>query len=287
MKNLRYNKYLSVFITLFLVICAVPILGGAVSLPINNLAIINRIYRIVSDAECQQTQNSDKRINISEQNERDSFGDKQEIPENEKNDKQEKSYVALTFDDGPHPEYTGKILNILSEKNAPATFFIVGDRAELHPTLLRRIKQANCEIGNHTYSHVDLSKINNTEFMHQMEKCNEAIFNATGEYPKIYRPPFGRISSKNEKSISDKMTKILWTVDSEDWTTPDKDRVADKVINSVKNKSIVLMHDFYKQSAEALPRIIDTLREKGYEFVTVSQLKELSALPDRMEYFIN
>ena len=270
----RHHIVLTVFLATIITVYAIPAAVSAVGPPsVNNLAIINRIYRIVSDTESQQTQDEQSK------DERGSFGDTQELPE--------KTYVALTFDDGPHPEYTGKILNILVEKNAPATFFIVGDRAELHPTLLRRMKQASCEIGNHTYSHVDLSKISNKEFMREMEKCNETIFNATGEYPKIYRPPFGRISKSNEDSISDKMTKILWTVDSSDWTTSNSDKVADKVIKSVKNNSIVLMHDFYKQSVEALPKIIDTLREKGYEFVTVSQLKELSNLPDRMEYFIN
>ena len=279
MENLKNPKHIIIpiflaIITVIMTICAIPAVASATSLPtVNNLAIVNRIYRIISDTESQQTQGDQNK------DERGSFGDKQDLSE--------KTYVALTFDDGPHPEYTGKILNILAEKNAPATFFIVGDRAELHPTLLRRMKQANCEIGNHTYSHVDLSKINNKEFLREIEKCNETIFNATGEYPKIYRPPFGRISKSNESSISDKMTKILWTVDSSDWTTSNSDKVADKVIKSVKNKSIVLMHDFYKQSVEALPKIIDTLREKGYEFVTVSQLKELSNLPDRMEYFIN
>jgi len=217
----------------------------------NNLTIINKIYKIVCDVEPV------------------------------------KKYVALTFDDGPHPEYTGEILKILSEKNAPATFFIVGNRAELHPTLLRRIKQANCEIGNHTYDHVDLSKICSGEFLNQMEKCNRAIYNATGEYPKIYRPPFGRISKLNEQSLSDKMSKILWTVDSSDWTERNKDKIVEKVVGSVKHKSIILMHDFYSQSVEALPEIIDALRERGYEFVTVSKLKELSNLPERMEYFIN
>ena len=270
MKSRKY-LFFSIFI---MIICITPVNSA------NNLTIVNKIYKFVCDIEPLKNPDS-----------RDAAETKQETQEKrngrEESKKLKKRYIALTFDDGPHPEYTGKIIKILSEKKAPATFFIVGNRAELHPVLLQRMKQANCEIGNHTYDHIDLSKINNGDFLDQMEKCNRAIYNATGEYPKIYRPPFGRISKANEQSISHKMSKILWTVDSLDWTTPNKDKIIEKVVNSAKDKSIVLMHDFYSQSVEALPEIIDRLREKGYEFLTVSQLKELSSLPERMEYFVN
>ena len=153
--------------------------------------------------------------------------------------------------------------------------------------MLQSMKKAGCEIGNHTYDHVDLRQTGAAECMNQMEKCSQAIYDITGEYPVIYRPPFGVISKANEQLVNDKMQKILWTVDSFDWRTRDKDRVVKNVITCVKNKSVILMHDFYTQSVEALPEIIDILKEQGYQFVTVSQLKELADLPDRIEHFMD
>ena|GEM_PF-1208680 len=252
-----------VFFVILAGICAFP----ADCAGINNLTVINKIYKIVCDID------EEKAVGETE-------------PENIK-DKPGKKYIALTFDDGPHPKYTGRIINILAEKNAPATFFIVGDRGELHPTLLRRIKQANCEIGNHTYNHIDLSKVSRDEFINQIEKCNRAIYNATGEYPKVYRPPFGRISKANEQYLGGKMKKILWTVDSHDWNTQDKNKIVRQVVSSAKDKAIILMHDFYSQSVDALPDILDELKQQGYEFVTVSELIKRRELPARMEYFIN
>ena len=273
---MKTRKFI-IFLVIIAGICTIPAhCSGIIN---NNLTIINKIYKIVCDIDESRTFEENEKLNEPEK----SGEIKQEI----ETGKKEKKYIALTFDDGPHPKYTGEILNVLSEKKAPATFFIVGNRAELHPTLLRRIKQADCEIGNHTYNHVDLSQVSRNEFISQMEKCNQAIYNATGEYPKVYRPPFGRISKANEEFISDKMRKILWTVDSLDWKTKEKDKIVKQVVTSARNKAIILMHDFYSQSVEALPDIIDKLRDEGYEFVTVSELKELSDLPDRMEYFIN
>jgi len=250
---------------------------SASSVPINNLTIINKIYSVINDIERDKAILETDKLKEPE--------DKESIANDEKTE--EKKYIALTFDDGPHPRYTSEILSILTEKKAPATFFVVGNRAELHPALLKKIRQADCEIGNHTHEHIDLSRVSRDEFLKQMDKCSESIYNATGEYPQVYRPPFGRISKANEKLISDKMRKILWTVDSQDWQTKEKDKIIKHVIKSTKNRSIILMHDFYSQSVDALPGIIDGLRAEGYEFVTVSELKELSELPERMEYFIN
>ena len=197
-----------------------------------------------------------------------------------------KKYIALTFDDGPHPVYTQKILDILEEEKVSATFFVVGYRAELLPEALKRMIKLNCEIGNHTYNHADLSgnSVKNG-VTYQIEKCSEAIFAATGEYPVIYRPPFGKISKANEKRIP--LKKILWTVDSLDWNTKNKDRVVRNVVKNVKDGSIVLMHDFYESTLKALPEIINTLKTEGYEFVTVSELAALKKISRLHEYFMD
>jgi len=194
--------------------------------------------------------------------------------ENDKPGEFQKKYIALTFDDGPHPIYTAPILDILNEKKITATFFVAGFRAEIHPNLLKRMKILNCEIGNHTYSHADLSAYVKNGISFEIEKCNEAVYNATGEYPVIYRPPFGKISKENEKRISTNMNmrKILWTIDSSDWNTKNKDKVIKNVLKNAENGSIVLMHDFYDSTLKALPEIIDSLLESGFEFKTVSEL---------------
>jgi len=192
-----------------------------------------------------------------------------------------KKYIALTFDDGPHPRYTDKILDILAEKKVAATFFVVGDRAEIYPETLLKMKKLNCEIGNHTYNHVDLSKTRKSAILYQLQKCSEVIYEATGEYPLVYRPPFGRIRKEDEKAVP--MRKILWTVDSLDWNTKNKDKVIRNVVKSVRDGSIILMHDFYRSTLNALPEIIDELRKAGYEFATVSELaalKKISNLQD-------
>ena len=211
------------------------------------------------------------------------FGITSDAKENK--EKSNKKYIALTFDDGPHPVYTEKILDILEEKKVAATFFVVGFRAELHPDALKRMKDLDCEIGNHTHNHTDLSGYVKNGVTYEIEKCNEAIFAATGEYPIIYRPPFGKISKANEKRIP--LKKILWTVDSLDWNIKNKDKVIRNVVKNVKDGSIILMHDFYNSTLNALPEIIDTLLNEGYEFVTVSELAALKRISNLHEYFMD
>ncbi|MCL2096766.1 MAG: polysaccharide deacetylase family protein [Oscillospiraceae bacterium] len=198
----------------------------------------------------------------------------------------DKKYIALTFDDGPHPKYTEAVLDILEEKKVAATFFVVGFRAELQPESLKRMRKLNCEIGNHTQTHADMSSdyVKNG-VTSEIEKCSEAIFAATGEYPVIYRPPFGRISKTNEKKIP--LRKVLWTVDSLDWSIKNKNKIINNIVKNVKDGSIVLMHDFYDSTVKALPEIIDILTGEGFVFATVSELAELSKISKLQEYFLD
>lgn len=194
----------------------------------------------------------------------------------EKNLHENKKYVTLTFDDGPHPQYTEKVLDVLEEKNVPATFFVVGFRAEAHPDTILRIKKLNCEIGNHTYEHKNLRRISTADALNEMKKCSDIIYEITGEYPKVYRPPFGEIGLQLEKKID--MTKILWTIDSSDWRIKnEKSRVVNNVVPKVNNNSIILLHDFYKATVDALPEIIDRLQADGFEFITISELLKIDS----------
>jgi peptidoglycan/xylan/chitin deacetylase (PgdA/CDA1 family) len=147
------------------------------------------------------------------------------------------------------------------------------------------MKNLDCEIGNHTYTHADMSGYVKNGITFEIEKCSEAIFAATGEYPVIYRPPFGRITKQNEKKIP--LRKVLWTVDSLDWNVKDKNKIINNIVNNAKDGSVILMHDFYDSTVKALPEIIDKLSEAGFEFKTVSELYALSKISRLQEYFLD
>jgi len=185
-------------------------------------------------------------------------------------------YVALTFDDGPHPVYTGPILDILEEKGAKATFFVVGFRAERHPEVLRRMVRLGCEIGNHTWSHADLSKLSDSAIRNELEKTSDAIRAAAGVVPALFRPPYGSIRTSSLPSIP--MQETLWTVDSRDWVSKNAAKVTAAAVNGARNGDIILLHDFYASTRDALPGIIDGLRERGFTLVTVSTLRRLEKL---------
>lgn len=184
--------------------------------------------------------------------------------------------ISLTFDDGPHPKYTSEVLKILKEKDVRATFFTVGFRAEMMPHLILMIQNQGCTVGNHTYDHKDLTKLSDAEVVADLEKCNEVLYGITGSYPTVYRPPFGKINKDTEACISTKgieMKKLLWDIDSADWKTKDSATVVRNVCRDAKDGDVILMHDFYPQTVEALPVIIDKLREKGFEFVIFEEEK--------------
>lgn len=182
----------------------------------------------------------------------------------------EQKRVALTFDDGPHPKFTTQVLDILNEKKVKATFFVVGFRAAILPDLILKIQSQECEIGNHTYNHIDLSETWKENAANELNKCGETIFSITGTYPKIYRPPFGKTKNYIVQDIE--MDKILWDIDSCDWKTPNKDKIIKRVLSSVEDGDIILMHDFYEQTVLSLPEIIDGLLSRGFTLVTVSEL---------------
>ena len=184
--------------------------------------------------------------------------------------------IALTFDDGPHPRYTQEILNILDEYQIPATFFIIGVNAELYPEDLKKIIDAGCEIGNHTYSHRRISNMSGEEFRSQIQQCESAIYSITGVRPCIFRPPEG-ILPEHMKSIviENHYNIVLWSIDTMDWAMNPSDKILTAVMQNLKGGDIILMHDYVSggnTTCEALRLIIPKILAKGYEFVTVSEL---------------
>ncbi len=183
--------------------------------------------------------------------------------------------VALTFDDGPS-KYTDKILNILKKYDACATFFVIGNKVDFYDeTLTKMLKNGN-EIGNHSYSHKWLNRLSKEEFEEEITKTQTEVQKATGFTPKLFRPTYGGYTNKL-KSYTD-LTFVLWDVDSSDWKVKNKDKIINNIIPNVKDGSIILMHDNHEYAVNALEDVIKKLQEKGYKFVTVSELLELKKI---------
>lgn len=182
----------------------------------------------------------------------------------------EKKKVALTFDDGPSTVYTGILLDGLKERNVKATFFLIGKNAEENPDLVKRIYTEGHLIGNHTYSHVEITKISDEEAMEELEKTDEIIYSITGEHVQYMRPPFGSWQKELESRLD--VLPVLWTVDPLDWTTENVEEIVNKVVTETEENDMILLHDCYESSVQAALQIIDILQEENYEFVTAEEL---------------
>lgn len=178
--------------------------------------------------------------------------------------------LALTFDDGPHPFYTKQLLEGLKEREVKVTFFITGENAENYPQLVEQMYEEGHLIGNHTYSHLQLTGKNEERFKQEIIKTNEVIKELTGEDTIYIRPPYGSWNKEFEKELN--MFPVLWTVDPLDWCSHDASCIVKNVVAKVKENDIILMHDQYKTTVTAAFEIIDRLSEEGYEFVTVDEL---------------
>ena len=184
--------------------------------------------------------------------------------------------IALTFDDGPHPRYTEEILSILAEYKIPATFFIIGVNAETYPESLKMIVDAGCEIGNHTYSHARINKMDRQAIQEEIKQCEETIFQLSGYRPSLFRPPEGAMSDTLSEVIKDMQYNIvLWSIDTLDWAMNPSENICQTVTTQLKGGDIILMHDYVSggnTTCKALKTMIPLLLAKGYEFVTVSEL---------------
>ena len=183
---------------------------------------------------------------------------------------QEKQKIALTFDDGPHPSGTPVLLDGLAERNVKVTFFVIGENAVKYPKLLTREAEEGHIIGNHTYSHVDLTKMSQETAECELEKTNAAIEAVTGKETEYMRPPYGAWKKEMEENTG--MIAVLWNVDPLDWNTDNETEIVNKVVTETEENDIILLHDCYLSSAKAALRIIDIMQAKGYEFVTVDEL---------------
>lgn len=180
--------------------------------------------------------------------------------------------VALTFDDGPSTVNTPKILDLLEKYQAHATFFVVGQRVSAGADVLKREISLGCEIGSHTWSHADLSKMKMSGVNKENKKTVDLVKKLTGYEIKTVRPPWGAISNKMRKKM--KMPMILWSVDTLDWKSKDADKVFKQIKKNVSDGDIILVHDIHPSTAEAMKKVIPWLQENGYDILTVSELME-------------
>ena len=177
--------------------------------------------------------------------------------------------IALTFDDGPS-RYTEKLLEGLKERGVKASFFMIGESAERNQDLVRRVKEEGHLIGNHTYHHVDITKLPDEKAREELKEMDWVIYEILGEHVEYMRPPFGVWQEKLEQEID--VLPVMWTIDPLDWTTKNVEEIVNKVVTQAGENDIILLHDCYESSVDAALQIVDVLKAEGYEFVTVDQL---------------
>ena len=183
-----------------------------------------------------------------------------------------KGKVALTFDDGPDPVITGKIVDTLARYQVKASFFFIGWRATSYADVAKKVARAGHDIGNHSYSHKDLKELDLEEARQEIRKAQNAIKAATGVTPKWFRPPYGSYNDDIRAIAKEEGASIvLWNLTPDDWKNPGEAVIRKRVTSSVKDGSIVLLH-VREQTLSALPRLIEELTEMGYELVGLSEI---------------
>ena len=185
-------------------------------------------------------------------------------------EKKNRKVVALTFDDGPNPATTNQALDTLSKYGIKATFFVLGKNVSGNEEILKRMKSDGHVIGNHSWSHPVLSKLSLDEAKKQITDTEDALTKVLGSSSKLMRPPYGAITDDIRNSLD--LSFIMWDVDSLDWKSKNEASILTEIQRQVKNGSIILMHDIHVETVNALPKVIDYLKEQGYEFVTVPEM---------------
>ncbi|NLK07936.1 MAG: polysaccharide deacetylase family protein [Firmicutes bacterium] len=200
-------------------------------------------------------------------------------------------FIALTFDDGPDPLYTPFILDILTEKEVPATFFLIGRHAEAYPELVKRIALEGHLIGNHTYNHRNLYGLDEENTRKEIFQAHDIISNTIGSPIHLFRPPRGMYSQSTLEFAHElQYTTVLWSISSRDWAEVSSGSVARNILRNTQGGDILLFHDsgsiigtsggYRYNTVNALPLIIDGLRSQGFIFVTVDQLIMISGLTE-------
>lgn len=189
------------------------------------------------------------------------------LPEEKKT---EKKRIALTFDDGPHPIYTPQMLELLKEEQVPATFFLLGENVELYGDVVKEIAKEGHLIGNHTYHHVQITSLSLEEVCKEIQETSDLIEELTGTGTEYVRPPFGTWNEELEERLN--LIPVMWSIDTKDWTTQNVDWIVQETVKHAEDHDIILMHDSYQSTVDAVKRIIEQLEAEGFEFVTVDEI---------------
>jgi peptidoglycan-N-acetylglucosamine deacetylase len=191
--------------------------------------------------------------------------------------------IALTFDDGPNPVYTPQVLAVLQAFNIKATFFDVGYLVKEYPNIVSQEFLQGHSIGNHSWSHPELTRLSAKGILSQLVSTSDAIQSVTGSRPTIFRPPYGLFNHiVFAQALQLNLTTILWNNEAHDWTTPGVSVIARRILNLVRYGGIILLHDgggFRAQTVAALPIIVTALKQRGFTFVTIPQLLHDMATP--------
>ena len=181
--------------------------------------------------------------------------------------------IALTFDDGPHPGKVESLLGLLNQLDVKATFFVVGKMVEKHPELIRMEEAAGDEIADHSFSHVNLSKIPEDEVQIEYSACKDLLRHITGKDPMFCRPPGGQATPEVMRAAAKcDLTTAMWSDDPKDYANPGPDAILERTLQHATPGGIILLHEGVDETMEVLPTLVNTLRGEGYRFVTMSQL---------------
>ena len=182
--------------------------------------------------------------------------------------------VALTFDDGPHPVHTPRLLDILAEHRARATFYVIGALVRRYPEIVQRIVAEGHELGNHTWSHPTLSRLGNARFLGEIDRTQEIIFQTVGHVPVTMRPPYGAITMRQSSMLAQErnLPTVIWSVDPQDWRRPGPSVVARRMVSGAGPGAIILAHDIHAPTVRAIPEALNGLHARGLRSVTMSEL---------------
>ncbi|MBS1705108.1 MAG: polysaccharide deacetylase family protein [Armatimonadetes bacterium] len=184
-----------------------------------------------------------------------------------------KGVIALTFDDGPNPEFTPKILKILTRYNARATFFMIGARVETDADIAMEVLRQGHEIGSHTFSHARLTKLSPTQMDQEIDRCSTVIESRLGISPTLLRPPGGQWNAtSSEITAAHGMSTVLWTDNSGDFESESVSQIVHATLSRAQAGGIILLHDSVDLTVQALPKILEGLKKKKLRAVTISEL---------------
>lgn len=193
--------------------------------------------------------------------------------ENGYNYSADKKTVALTFDDGPSSKYNAQFLDVLARNKAHATFFMVGTMMNNCQKCVLDTYNSGNEVGSHTYNHMNIKKNNALDVNDNLKQLDDLFYKITNDHIKYVRPPYGAYSKENLENINNPL--ILWNIDTEDWSHHDVDYIVNSVMENVQDGSIILMHELYETSLQALEVLLPRLYAEGYQVVSVSELANM------------